>query len=351
MPASNTNPASAATRARTNLGACLMVMAIFGSLDVAFAQSQNGETASSADSQLVDLPSARSGNRTPQLEGSNSQEPPNTKATQSSSEPAKPQSGTEAGENASNTNPAPGVQPKVDVKPRPQVKATKLLEQDFSKTWKLVAAEEGVKVEDVWRMNKTETGRILVCTGKPKGYLRTLSAHKNYVLSFEFRYPMDENGNSGVLLHIDGKDKVWPDGIQVQLHRPTAGSIFPSGNRKARFTIGAKLDLALKVWNKCRITVREDTIEVSLNDVAVGPMRYCQPAAGFIALQSEGSEVHFRNIVLTEEIVSTPSVPSVTQQSSKTVAPAAKAPDEPKPAAGIPAKTGTKDEGTQPADG
>ena len=273
---------------------------------------------------------------------------PETKAAD-----AKPnQTGTtqpDTTKNASAANNAPAAPPK------PQLVQTELLNQEFAKTWKLVAAEEGVRTTDVWQMNKTDSGRVLVCTGKPKGYLRTQKEHTDYELAFEFRYPMDENGNSGVLVHIDGKDKVWPDGIQVQLHRPTAGSIFPSGNRKARFTVGAKLDLNSKTWNKCKITVLKGTIEVSINGVDVGPMRYCNPAKGFFAFQSEGSEVHFRNMVLTEEVVPTKpaTAPTVVQQTPTTgTAAAPAAVEKPEiPAKPEPTKTQPKATKSKSSDG
>ncbi len=169
---------------------------------------------------------------------------------------------------------------------------------DFGKTWTLFAAEEGVKVQEVWQVK--DEGTLLVCTGKPKGYLRTVGAYADYRLTFEFRYPMDPNGNSGVLLHGDGKDKIWPDGVQIQLHRPTAGSILPSGNRKTRFRVMAGLELQPKTWNRCAIEVRKDRVEVTINGLSVGPLQYCDPAKGFIALQAEGSEVHFRNLMLQQ---------------------------------------------------
>ncbi len=183
---------------------------------------------------------------------------------------------------------------------KPDPSNVDLLQLEFAKSWKLFAAEEGVKVQDVWAVRQDESGmRVLVCSGKPKGYLRTQAEYENYRLSFEFRFPVDENGNSGVLLHVDGKDKIWPDGIQVQLHRPDAGSIFPSGNRKTPFTIGAHVSLGeLSKWNKCEITAHGPNVAVKLNDKVVGPLTGCVPAKGFIALQSEGSEVHFRKLMI-----------------------------------------------------
>lgn len=233
-----------------------------------------------------------------------------TGETKKASPPTQEKSATKGGgQKPEPTDKKPSVEPKQTEPKRTPDKPTantkpvappviKLLDGDFAKTWKLFAAEKNAKVQDIWKVNKTETGNILVCTGKPKGYLRTAQVYGNYKLAFEFRYPMDKNGNSGVLLHIDGKDKIWPDGVQVQLHGPTAGSIFPVGNRKTRFTIGAKLELRLNKWNKCEIDVRDDAVEVRINDVAVGPLKYCEPKKGFIALQAEGSEVHFRNLVV-----------------------------------------------------
>lgn len=185
-----------------------------------------------------------------------------------------------------------------DKKPDP-FRPLDLLASDFGKTWKLFAAEEGVEVQDVWQLREFEGQKGLICTGKPKGYLRTVKMYGDYKLSFQFRFPMDENGNSGVLLHIDGKDKIWPDGIQVQLHRPKAGSVFPSGNRKTPFTIGAQLPLhEVNKWNTCEIIVQKTQVYVTVNGRKVGPMQECNPPRGFIALQSEGSEVHFRNLIL-----------------------------------------------------
>ena len=221
----------------------------------------------------------------------------------------------------------------------------KLLEGDLAKTWKLFAAESGTKLDQVWNVKQSEAGRVLICTGKPKGYLRTQTAYGNYKLSFEFQYPKDPNGNSGVLLHIDGQDRIWPDGVQVQLHGPKAGSIIAVGNRKTRFTIGAKLALK-KQWNKCEIDVIDDTIEVRLNGMAVGPLKYLKPAEGYIALQAEGSEVHFRNMIVLQlkPPVTAPTTPKKPPTVAKDVEPKKPA-NGSDSAAATPPKKGTGGEG------
>ena len=110
-------------------------------------------------------------------------------------------------------------------------------------------------------------------------------------------YPTDENGNSGVLLHMAPKDKIWPDSIQLQLHRPAAGSIFPSGDGKSENTLGVRdLSVELTKWNKCTIVSRGGKMTVEVNGKKVGEVTGCSPSRGRIALQSEGSEIHFRNI-------------------------------------------------------
>lgn len=299
---------------RTSFRVCVVCLAVFG-LPV---QGQEHSVAGSAQDQAT--------TRTDQLQ------PQDGSASAQKSEQKKDSEAVEkkaADSQEVKTKPGSADSNKIKPKPgestdsanQPKVAApriTRLLSGDFAKTWKLFAAEKDVKLDQVWKVvDQPETGRILICTGKPKGYLRTRTSYGNYKLSFEFRYPMDKNGNSGVLLHIDGKDKIWPDGVQVQLHGPRAGSIFPVGNRKTRFTIGAKLPL-LNKWNKCEIDVLNDTIEVRINKVAVGPLRFCDPAKGFIALQAEGSQVQFRKMVLVQP--NAPAEPPATPKKPPTVA-------------------------------
>src|SRR5437867_2149041 len=58
-------------------------------------------------------------------------------------------------------------------------------------------------------------------TGKDHGYVATKDSYHNYILQFEWMYekfhakPTD--GNSGLLVHIQGPGKVWPKSIEVQI--------------------------------------------------------------------------------------------------------------------------------------
>ncbi|MCA9059487.1 MAG: DUF1080 domain-containing protein, partial [Planctomycetaceae bacterium] len=137
-----------------------------------------------------------------------------------------------------------------------------------------------------------------ICSGQPKGFLFTNETYSDFEMSLEWRYPSDANGNSGVLVYTQNEPRIWPSSIQVQFHQPKAGCIFPSGDAKSANTSDAKPSLARPVgmWNECRIESRGGQLSVVINGEKAGEISGAQPAAGHIALQSEGSEVHFRRI-------------------------------------------------------
>lgn len=164
--------------------------------------------------------------------------------------------------------------------------------------WKAVLADTDAKPADTWSI--TESG-VLVCTGNPHGYVRTLKEYKNYVLKVDWRYIDNANGNSGVLTHCQMPDKVWPSCIEIQMHNPTAGTVFPLVDSKTDNESRAR-DKAKPVgqWNTFEITCNNGTIVVVLNGERVGEVTGATPAKGFIGLQSEGTEVHFRNVLIRE---------------------------------------------------
>lgn len=173
--------------------------------------------------------------------------------------------------------------------------------ETFPAGWTYFSAENGSKLQDVWQAVKAANGGddVLVCRGKPFGYLRTQKLHSDFEFRLEWKYPKDANGNSGVLIHTGKEDKIWPNSIQVQLHGPTAGSIFPSGETKTDNKLMVR-DLSKPVgqWNTCVITSKAGTISVVINGKKAGEVSGCLPKSGSISLQSEGSEVHFRRVML-----------------------------------------------------
>ena len=173
----------------------------------------------------------------------------------------------------------------------------------FPEGWAFYSAEDGTKLQDVWQAMKGANGSddILVCGGKPFGYIRTEKLYGDFEFKLEWRYPKDANGNSGVLIFTGKDDKIWPNSVQVQLHGPTAGSVFPSGDAKTENKLMVR-DLSKPVgqWNTCVITSKEGSVSVVINGKKAGEVTGCRPNSGSIALQSEGSEVQFRRVMLKE---------------------------------------------------
>lgn len=170
---------------------------------------------------------------------------------------------------------------------------------ELGKNWIGYSADEKFTVNDVWATIGEGEDQILVCKGKPFGYLRTAKEYSDYELQFEWKFASDPNGNSGILIHTSGADKIWPTAVQVQLHRPTVGSIFPTGEAKTDITLKVNDPSAVKDgWNKCEIVSKDGKIAVTINDKKRGEVSGCVPKQGHVAFQSEGAEVHFRKISL-----------------------------------------------------
>ncbi|TWT56773.1 hypothetical protein KOR42_01280 [Thalassoglobus neptunius] len=180
-----------------------------------------------------------------------------------------------------------------------------LISSDFpGEAWKFVSGKKGAPFSETWSLATDEEANLdyIICRGQPYGYIRTKKIYSDFEFSLEWRFPKDENGNSGVLLFTTGEDRVWPTAVQVQLHQPVAGSIFPGGSAKSANEVRNVEMLARPVnqWNKCFIRCQNGTVTVTINDTAVGEVTECDPQVGAIGLQSEGSEVHFRKIWVRE---------------------------------------------------
>lgn len=176
--------------------------------------------------------------------------------------------------------------------------------------WKAVFDDPKAEAADTW----TVADGILRCTGKPIGYLRTeRDAFQNYVLTLDWRWPKDaKGGNNGVLVHTTepGALGIWPKSIEVQLHAGNAGDFWVIGTtldvpnadtrRKDRRHVNLTDDSEKPFgeWNTMEITCKDDTIRVRVNGHLVNEATNCSATKGAISLQSEGSPIEFRNIVL-----------------------------------------------------
>ncbi|MCG3132057.1 MAG: hypothetical protein FLDDKLPJ_02867 [Phycisphaerae bacterium] len=171
--------------------------------------------------------------------------------------------------------------------------------------WKAVLPDGG-KLEDVWSVRDG----VIVCKGNPVGYIRTEKDYTNFVLKLEWRFsPVTKQaGNSGVLLRMQAPDKVWPKSVEAQLQSGNAGDFwnideFPMttvaerlNGRNTKKTHFAEKPIG--EWNEYEIIVDRGRVTLNVNGETLNEAWDVQEIPGKIGLQSEGAEIHFRNIRL-----------------------------------------------------
>ncbi|MEA3366332.1 MAG: DUF1080 domain-containing protein [Candidatus Hydrogenedentes bacterium] len=171
--------------------------------------------------------------------------------------------------------------------------------------WKLFIPDENVDPATVW----SAKDGVVHCKGEPAGYMRTEKKFSNYKLTFEWRWP-EKGGNSGCLLHVQGEDKVWPKSIESQLHSGDAGDFWviggadfkehkpnKPGDRRVP-KMKESNEKPLGEWNKKEVICSGNTIKVFVNGLLQNVATETTVKKGHIGLQSEGTPVEFRNIML-----------------------------------------------------
>ena len=172
--------------------------------------------------------------------------------------------------------------------------------------------------KDTW---KVKDG-VLVCSGHPIGVMRTAKQYENFIMEIEWMH-MEPGGNSGVFIWSEGaafKDKPLPKGMEVQMlelewapmhHQTDAyvhGELFPTmdmtavpenprGNRSKSIEKRCK---GKGQWNKYLIVAVDGNVKLAINGKFVNGIRDSSRKKGYICLESEGSEIHFRNIRIME---------------------------------------------------
>jgi len=166
--------------------------------------------------------------------------------------------------------------------------------------------------EKVWSVKDG----VIICQGQPFGYLLTEKEYGDYVLKVQWRWgekgPAKGARNSGVFVHVTGPDKIWPKAVEAQLMEGHAGDFWLVDNFKlivdpkrqdpkvARHYLRMKDDVEKKIgeWNQYEITCKGDTIKLVINGELVNQGTNAEMSKGKILLQSEGAEIHFRDVML-----------------------------------------------------
>jgi hypothetical protein len=167
---------------------------------------------------------------------------------------------------------------------------------------------------DAGRVFRVEDGLICV-SGERFGYLATRESYQDYRLRLEFKWGRhkwppraDAVRDSGVLVHCDGPDKIWPRSIECQIQEHDCGDFWMVDGaslevRGQVWTGGRAIKTAdaekpCGEWNRVEVVCRGDTITNIINGVVVNEGRRSSVSRGRILLQSEGAEIFFRAVEL-----------------------------------------------------
>ena len=178
--------------------------------------------------------------------------------------------------------------------------------------WSLFVPDSGAVPEEVFRAE----GGVIKVAGMPDGYIRTKEIYGNYRLHLEWRW-VSEPKNSGVLLHINGENKLWPNCIEAQLMNQNAGDLVPIQPGAGITVDGQEYLLESDTiwyiiipkmnpssenlpgeWNSYDILCKGGDIELTVNGVLQNQGTNATLTSGSIGIQSEGGPMEFRNIWL-----------------------------------------------------
>jgi len=172
--------------------------------------------------------------------------------------------------------------------------------------WRIFIRDKSTDPKTVWT---TDAG-ILRIPGKPFGCIRSEKVYSNYRLHVEWRWPSDP-GNSGVFVHINGPDTLWPQSIECQLKVDNAGDLIGQAGYDFAGPVLKERKWATKVapasekpageWNACDVYCHGDSVEAVVNGVHQNRVEKISANTGNVGLQLEGAPIEFRNVWLLPE--------------------------------------------------
>ncbi len=169
---------------------------------------------------------------------------------------------------------------------------------------------------------------LIVCSGHPIGVMRTDRQYENFLLHIEWRH-MEAGGNSGVFLWSEGtvpEGKRLPKGMETQMleldwvnqhKRPDGtlppiayvhGELFGANGLKTtpdnpRGERSKSLENRCKgkgQWNTYDVVAVDGVVKLAVNGKFVNGISHASVKKGYLCLESEGAEIHFRNIYIME---------------------------------------------------
>lgn len=155
------------------------------------------------------------------------------------------------------------------------------------------------------------TNGVIHCTGKPAGYIRTKKSFHDYKLTVEWRFlkMAPKADNTGVLVHIQNSDKVWPQCVQVQGKHDRQGDLFLMAGAEAKEHKGMDVNTAVPMhglsaekpigeWNISETICSGNTVTAYINGRLMNEITECTISSGYIGIQSEGGDIEIRKMTL-----------------------------------------------------
>lgn len=169
---------------------------------------------------------------------------------------------------------------------------------------------------------------LLVCSGHPIGVMRSDKQYENFVLHIEWRH-MEAGGNSGVFAWSEGtvpEGKRLPKGMEIQMleldwvnqHKKEDGTLPPiayvhgelfgangltTTPDNPRGSRSKSLENRCKgrgEWNEYDVVCVDGVVKLAVNGKFVNGVRRSSVKKGYLCLEYEGAEIHFRNIRIME---------------------------------------------------
>jgi len=161
---------------------------------------------------------------------------------------------------------------------------------------------------------------MIISTGVPTGVLRTDRQYENFELELEWRH-MKKGGNAGLFVWSDpltAPGVPFTRSIEVQIldgqnteTYTSHGDIFsihgatftpdrPHPKGFMRCLPSEHRSKPAGEWNHYRVVCSNGVIQLAVNGKVVSGGSRSKPRKGYICLESEGSECHFRNLRIKE---------------------------------------------------
>jgi hypothetical protein len=161
---------------------------------------------------------------------------------------------------------------------------------------------------------------LLVTTGIPTGVLHTWRQYENFILELDWMH-LKPGGNSGLFVWSDPIPAVgvpFTRAIEVQIldgseskNHTSDGDVFsiwgatltpdrPHPSGWSRCLPSEKRSKPAGQWNHYRVECNDGVLKLAVNGKVVSGGSRCRPRKGYICLEAEGSECHFRNLRIKE---------------------------------------------------